>query len=84
MSDIERICPCCKKVLIVRKWRLDDELTGEDRECPDKIRCNYTSSWTINGRDGSIRGMTVMRSSQIKDKISRANTPDGMVPGGDA
>jgi hypothetical protein len=80
----ERLCPCCKRVLTVRRWKMDNQLYGEERRCPDMARCNYSSSWTVDERSNTIKGVTLMRSSSIKSKTARDQCPKNMVPGGDA
>ncbi len=79
-----KICPCCKSELVVRRWRLDDKIHGEERNCPDLFRCGYESAWLIDTHLGTVTGTTHMRIDSIRAGAAREKAQFGMVPGGTA
>ena len=83
-ANLPKLCPCCKSTLVVRRWRLDSKIHGEERNCPDLFRCGYESSWLIDQSLGTVSGTTHMRIDSIRANAARDTRPFGMVPGGTA
>ena len=74
MAQRPRLCPSCRSVLAVRRWRISGALCGEVRTCLKRETCGYTAYWQQDDDAGMISGTITMRLDKQKQGLQ-------MVPG---